>query len=121
MKTPSYAYSYDQEHYHGEFTTREDAAAEGFAGDEEAETVWTGEMVEPALAPNAECLIEQMANDATDDGGDAADDYLSHIPKEAKEELQSELQALWDRWEAKHNLDPDWFTVVNIQEHSKPN
>lgn len=114
-----YAYSTDQENYEGEFDSREEAALEAFASDEDAETAWIGIMVTPPRRPNAEWLIEKVAEDTTEESGEWSDGYLENIPDEAKAELQFGLQKLWDEWEAKWKLEPQWFNINASREHSR--
>lgn len=118
--SPSFAYSFNEENYYGNFDSREDAAAEAFADeDENASTVWTAERVTPDRSVCEEAVIDQVRESSTELSGDWADSYLTRISKEAKRELQAELQAVWDRWEAKHDLEPTWFNVENPQRHDR--
>lgn len=116
---PSYAYSFNEEDYDGNFDSREAAIAEAFAENESASEVWTGERVTPDRLVCEEAVIDQVRDNTTEESGDWADSYLTRVSKEAKDELQAELQAVWDRWEAKHDLAPTWFNVENPQRHER--
>jgi len=116
--SPSFAYSFNEEDYHGNFDCREDAAAEAFADeDENASMVWTGERIIPDRSVCAESVIDQVRDSTTELTGDWADSYLTRVSKEAKDDLQTELQAVWDRWEEKHGQAPAWFNVENTKKH----
>lgn len=117
--SPLYSYSYDEENYWGSFATREDAAAEAFAENETAQEVWTAEQETPARVVSAEYLIEQVADSTAGMAGDWADSYLQHVTKEACEDLQARLQALWDWWEEKYNEVPTWFNVTDPVKYSR--
>ena len=47
--TDSYSYSTDEENYHGDFTTKTEAAEEAFRENEHIETVWVGENIKLSL------------------------------------------------------------------------
>ena len=113
-----YSYSTDGEHYYDEFDSRESALAEAVAtyGDE-YKTIWTGKCVTPDRTPDADALIEQVALHATEETGDWSEGYLEHIPREAIEDLQQQLQSLWDAWEEKHGLAPTWYNIEFTEEH----
>lgn len=117
---PTYAWSTDDESYHGCFDSREDAAAAAFEEDEEADTAWTGRRVTPVRVADADDLIERVAVRTSDEAGEWADDYLYDVPKPVVAELQAALQALWDAWERRHKLEPAWFNVEDAKEHKRP-
>ena len=111
--SPIYAYSFDGESYTGEFASIQEAALEGFAGSPDEDTIYIGELSVPYRIPGAKLLIEQVALNTAEEADGWADGYLENVPAVALKDLQDELQALWDRWEAKHDLAPDWFNVSN--------
>lgn len=119
--TPIYfAFSHNEETYYGKYTSREEAASAGFEDDDEAMQVWTGECVTPARTPDADNLIEQVSESTTADSGEWSEDYLMHVSKEARADLQERLQALWDDWEAKWNEEPTFYNVENVEQHNRP-
>lgn len=112
-----FGYSTDEENFTGFYDTREAAASEGFSANEDLDVIWTGQCVVPERIVDADSLIDQIAVRTTDEAGDWADGYLNNVPEEAIKDLQEELQDLWDRWEEKHGLKPQWFNVVRVQNH----
>ena len=58
--------------------------------------------------PDADHIIEHMSERACDTAGDYASDYPD-VSDEAKEELDVELNALLERWCAKHKILPEFF------------
>lgn len=113
----NYAYSLNEEHFQGSFSSRENALAEARATYPDEERIWTGEMVEPIRHVSASDVIEDVAVNTADFSGDWADGYLTNIPKDAVEELENALQEVWDKWEKKHKLAPNWFNIINVEEH----
>jgi hypothetical protein len=116
-----YAYSYDQEEYHGEFDTRAEALAECIANDDSdgLHAVWTGEIVEGLdllragsrayfLAENAIDLADEMLSDDI-----AADDRIIDVTDAQKEELGRVIV----EWLCA-NAECCRWGVKNVQEHS---
>ena len=118
---PSYAYSSDGENYTGSFVSREDAYLEAFAAYEDLDSVWTGEMGTPPRSVDADSLIENVAENTTAESGDWSEGYLSLLSREVIDDLQTEMQAVWDRWEAKHDLEPEWYNISDPVQHSRDN
>jgi len=116
-----YAYSYDQEEYHGEFDTRGDALAEAISdGDSDGpHAVWTGEIVEGQellrTGSKAYFLAERSIEQADEMLADeiAADDYIIEVTDAQKEELGRVIV----EWLCTHAGFCRWG-VKNVQEHS---
>lgn len=60
--------------------------------------------------PDADLIIEHMALEAHDKGGDYAIDYPD-FDKNAKSELNQMLHKVLDKWCAKHNISPSFYQV----------
>lgn len=105
------------------FATREEAvaaapAALGLAPDQK---FWTGfTMPAGAVMPDADRVIEDMFENARDENGDHAENWLDDVPAEAMLELQKGLEDLVLAWLDKHNLLPDWYDIEQIEEHHAP-
>jgi hypothetical protein len=57
-------------------------------------------------------IIEQIQCDASDQvGSDLADDYLSYVTLEEKQDLEEKLQEVLDTWLKKHDLEANFFSV----------
>lgn len=55
-------------------------------------------------------LLEMVADNAYQECGDVAEDYLSYV----KEEHKQELDELITGWFKKHNYLPDFYTIENV-------
>jgi hypothetical protein len=118
-----YSHSTDGEYFQGSFESRAEAAAEAF-GELSFEgckdgRVWTAQNVEPFRLVAADLLIENIQASTTEEAGDWAEDYLTSVSKGALFDLQTNLQNLWDQWEEKHGLKPDWWNAEDVIEHKR--
>lgn len=116
------AYSFDNEHYSGCFDTEAEACTEAereiehmaaYAPEDLPEYVYIGEceLFEPSLSGSGWDIIDAIQCQAYDEGhGDYADDYL-RVSKEKREELEIELEQVFQRWVERYNLQPDFYTV----------
>lgn len=60
--------------------------------------------------PDGSDIIEHMALQADDVGGDWANDYPD-VSEEAEQELTTELHALLEKWCEKHGVSPSFYMV----------
>ncbi len=67
---------------------------------------------------DVEDVIEQVSNDAYDNCGEFAEDYLSYLPKTETDRLQELLTEVFEKWLDETNNRPSFFTVVNISDHT---
>lgn len=83
-------------------------------------TIWQGEATKPPISRfiDAGTIIEQMAERAMDEFSDYAECWLEHVPKEQIEELDNELSKILEQWAAKHEQQPNFYSVNNIKEIS---
>lgn len=111
-----YSLSRDEEHYHGEFETREGAIEE--AKSEGLKRFWTGENVRPDPTDfiDGSDVIERIVcqDEFT---GDWADGW-PEATKEQEAELTGMLRAAFNLWMEKHGLGPKFWNVENVQEHT---
>ena len=106
-----YAYSYDEEIYHGSFDTKEQAIAEldGRGG-------WVGECHDPSPPEswwNAEDWIEHVL--CQDEYSGEWAEYTLATTKEQREELEAEVRKLMAAWLDRHDLRPNFFNVQNAE------
>lgn len=122
----SFAYSTNEEDYHGGFPTREAAIEDAVASDDLApgDTVWTGKVVSagPAsrLFRSVRRIIEDMQEDAYDEAGEHADRFLENVTDAQVDELGGEIKKVIDAWADKHGLQPTFFTVASVEKHAAP-
>lgn len=115
----SFSYSFNEEDFHGDFNTREEAAKEAFAEDPEINVCWTGENVTPIPENfiNAQVLIENIQ--CQDEfSGEWAENWPDET-KEQLEELEKEIQKVFAAWLDKHSLRPAFFNCMYIEKHER--
>lgn len=118
MKT-QYAYSHNEENYHGFFDSREDAIAEAITDCECGKEVWTGEIETPIPENHVEAryVLEQVA--CQDDfSGEWADDWPESNMEQEKE-LTEALRKTFSEWLDKHDLRPRFYNIApgTVQSH----
>jgi vacuolar-type H+-ATPase subunit E/Vma4 len=117
-----YSWSIDEEHYHGEFATREEALEEALDGIE-PRTVWTGRNVPADTASSylgdvARSILDSAIDNAVDEVGEAAESWLSHITREQEADLNRLIAEAFDAWATAHGLQPTFWSVTDLQEHT---
>ena len=154
----TFSFSLDQETYEGSYPTREDALADGLQGSAEnsqpgdrVPSIWTGEnrtfVASDFVPPGAGSLLERLAEEAYEVGGEFAEDWLANITndprrrldrrnvaesdedftarvqtwketEQAKEtELHESVKALVDAWATRHGEHPRFYHVAAIVQH----
>lgn len=108
-----WAYSRDEEIYHGAYDTPEDAAAAGI--EEEHGAVYVGQFRDPTAPEDhidfdPDYLFDQIY-DADDYNGDWAEDWCEFTRDQA-EELQAMLSQTLGEWLDKHKLRPKFGMVI---------
>jgi hypothetical protein len=103
-KILQYSWSTDEETYHDQCNSIEEAIAEalGSGGDFELGTaISIGEIipVEAIQLIDADSVIDNMSCQAFDLAGEPSEDYLGHVTKEQKAELEALIAAWADRVE----------------------
>lgn len=112
-----FSYSSDEEHYDGEFESRE-AAVEA-AKAEGLKRFWTGQNRPPEVRGNisADWLLDQILMQE-DFSIDAAEGWPGHT-REQEDDLTERLRETFQAWMTKHNLTPTFWLVEDVQEHSE--
>jgi len=117
-----YAWSTDEEMYHGKFDTVEEALAEarehlidGLDEDPGSYTVWVGEAkpIPTGRLVDAECIVERMQERAYEEVGEFGEDYLTTATAEQLKELEALVVAWADRVEM-----PSFYSADNILAHT---
>lgn len=102
-----------------EFSSREEAIQFGMEeakewGDEQFH-VGTKEDLDSIIWFDAERILERIQENAYDEAGEAADDYLDDVTKEQIAELQNMLDDVLKEWFTKHRYYPAFYAVDNIE------
>jgi hypothetical protein len=105
-----YAYSMNEETYHGEFKTREEAALEPFAADPILDAVWVGEIKKHTAHTfvSGDSIIEDLMNRAADECGEWSEDWLVDLIR--NKEKVAELEKIIGDW-IQANEPPTFWTV----------
>lgn len=112
----------EEEGFTGEYATEAEAimggpgALELHTGDE----YWVGEAVVgdiPVISPDG--IIETLI-DAAQDEYENADDWLANVTPNQEDELESVVNDAIQAWLKKHDLEPKWFEVDNINRYVVP-
>lgn len=110
----SYSSTYDDDREALEDALKEIRSMEKQGYDEIPKVVYIGqcEMFKPSLSSSGYDVIEAAICQADDEGfGDWDDDYLSDVTKEQREELEEELDAVFQKWIARHGLEANFYKV----------
>jgi phage FluMu protein Com len=111
-----YSYSWDEERYHGNFNSREEALAEAFATYETAQSVFTGRNVpfQPDWEGAAESALEQLECQAGDECGECSEDWNPERNKQIVARVAAAIQAAVTELDA-----PCFYTVEDVQRHDR--
>lgn len=117
------AYSFDNESYSCCYDTEEEALADALREIESIlkynpecapGLVYVGdcELFKPSLSGSSWDIIEAAVCQADDEGfGEWADDYLSDVKKEHREELEENLEKVFQEWIEKYNYHANFYKV----------
>lgn len=77
------------------------------------ERVFVGEceLYRPSLLSCGYDVIEAVQTDAYDEGGEYAENYLDDVTKEQREELEEQLDVVFNAWLEKYDLYPNFYTI----------
>lgn len=78
-------------------------------------TIYIGQMQGFVPSVNVDTVLDEIAENASWVGGDYADDYLHHVPKDAQEELEEKLNSVLSEWIENHQFHPTFYTIENIE------
>ena len=78
-------------------------------------TFYIGKVEEYVPSINTWTLIDGLREQAYNEVGEWADSFLLDVSKEQENELCDSLNVVLEKWISKHKLQPDFFTVVNVE------
>lgn len=117
------SYSFDNESYSSTYNNTEEALKEALEEiqifekndyDNVPKKVYIGEceMFKPNLSSSGWDVIEAAICQADDEGfGEWDEDYLSDVTKEQHEELEEELDAVFQKWITRHGFEAGFYKV----------
>jgi len=76
--------------------------------------LYKGKVVTPKFSDffDVGIILEVISNNAYDTCGEWAEDYLYDVTQDQEDELESLIRL----WADKHNLNPNWFMIEDIEE-----
>lgn len=114
-----FCYSTDEERFYGREANRETAAHIAFT-ETDADKVWTAEIIEVTASTYfLDDIADGLRDAAWDEMGDYSEGWLDNVTAEQRRELDKGIAAVIDAWASKHDLQPRFFDIQNIQEHSR--
>ena len=119
MSEIKWCYSFNEENFEGTFDSREDAIAEGiFCAKDENEGVtifYVGTQKSVVFGVNVDSIIEQLGEDATEQVGEIADNYLRHVKTNDAIILEEKLNEVLRSWLSDFGYRPTFWTVDNVE------
>lgn len=74
-----------------------------------------GEKWKPTI--DGESIIDMLRDEAYEEGGEYAEDYLEDVPKEQRDELTEILTLAFTVWAKEHGYEPNFFPIENVKEY----
>ena len=68
---------------------------------------------EPSI--DVDDIFERLEDDAFNEAGEIAEDYLWNIKKEESDELSTELTKVFNEWASKYNHEPHFYIIDDIE------
>lgn len=143
-----FSYSDNEEYFYGQCETMEAAVSEALDDYPEADTIYVGEAIQRTIGEyfscyDAESLLEQLAESASEECGDVAQSWLqgpmcpkipSNIPRAEQEmirdawkqnkasyleSLLAKIRPALEEWATENNEQPGFWHVGNVKPFSR--
>lgn len=113
-----WCYSLCGHSYYGVFDTKEEAIKEGEAEAREYEKdlFFVARAVitfQPYIY--AEDIIEEIQQNAYDNGGEYAETYLDDVQRKHRDELEEKLNEVLSNWMNKYGYTPNFYSVEDVE------
>lgn len=82
----------------------------------EGKTCYVGRVDNYNVFIDGYSIIDDFQDDAWSECGEVAEGFLSDVTKEQTEELQDKLNDVLQGWLTKHNLQPTFGNMVDVEE-----
>jgi hypothetical protein len=114
-----WCYSFDEEMFEGRFDTMEEAIDNAKCNlededDDDIEVFYIGQCQPIYLGVHTGAIIDRLGDQAYDQAGAPASDFLWDVSREHEEILEKRLNAVIDEWLKEFNYTPDFYTVTNV-------
>ena len=120
-----YVYSFSDDCFQSDFfDTPEEALAEAREIEKESlapekkEAVYigvVGEKWKPTI--DGESIIDMLRDEAYEEGGEYAEDYLKDVSEAQRDELTEVLTNAFNKWAAKYGYKPNFYPIENVKEY----
>lgn len=103
-----------------EFDTKEEAIEEGRMEIQEEgfdnESFEIGQIAEVSVSGvDVDFILENVAENTTNEVGEVGEDYLYDVTKEDRDELEEKLNEVLFAWIKEHKYEPSFFKIENIE------
>lgn len=119
--TGKFSYSFDGENFDDICDSVEealhDARIQASCFDEPIETVYIGEVWDFEPKVDVDSVIERIQDDAEDEAGECADDYLEGVKIADKQKLQEMLTETFNQWAAETFHEPYFYILRDAKEY----
>jgi hypothetical protein len=121
IKQKQYAYSFNDEDYHGVFDSVEaaiDEASESDDGTEDQNVIYIGTCKFFTIQDFAPKIFGYLVDIAWDEAGESSQEWLDGVTSEQEDSLNAYVSNALMAWADEHNLQPRFYTVENVQKMS---
>ena len=119
MSEGKWCYSFNEENYEGDFETKEQAIEEAiwyYKDDElDQDFIYVGQTKAIILGVNVDRIIEDVGENAYDQAGEYAEDYLSNVTVQDGSILEERLNNVLLAWMKEFKYEPKFWTVENVE------
>lgn len=123
--TGKFSYSfYPDIHYSCEYNSVEEALEDARTDKKylqcyrEKKTVYIGKVCKFEPKVFSDIVVERIQEDAYDEAGEIAEDYLMYTSQKDMSKLNEMLTETFNKWAKETGNEPNFFTVEEIQEYS---
>lgn len=119
MTENKFVYSEDEEYFNSDldFDTIEDALKNATENLDKDSKVYIGKIKDVDLTIGAWNIIEDLQEDAFEQAGEIAEDFLNNVTQEQENDLTIMINDVIDKWLKKHKLEPNFFSVVDVKQY----
>ncbi len=122
-KPAAFSYSYDGEHYHGSFSSRNAALTEATDGLDSPKQIFTGRNIPIEIIQVVGDLADEVFNDmqakAADLAGEAAEGFpWDDVDDAANGDLNEALRKTIIAWAERRGISPQFWTISEVETHS---
>ena len=115
MNKIDWCHSHDGENFTSDsFDTKEEAIADAIENYEYT-TFYIGKAVEHEPYIDADDIFERLNEQACDQCGEYAENYLYYVKEEDKEKFEKAINDIFKKWAKETKNNPTFFTVEDIE------